>query len=107
MLLWKKWWEIEFFGTSFQTSQKSLEEERPTKILRETIIKKENGYEVGKSFNEIEKKMEKNFGPVLVQLRSLEKRLEKDAYLKISNQPSISNDVERRYVSELPEEKLY
>ena len=57
-------------------------------------------------FNENEGKLENSFGPVLGQLRSPEKRLEKDADLKISYRTTLTNDIGKSYISELPAEEL-
>ena len=53
-----------------------------------------------------QEKLENNFNPALGQLRSLEKRLDKDPDLKIRYQSTLTIDQKKGYISELSVEKL-
>ena len=73
---------MESFGAYVQADPRSANDKRANKILEATTIHDGERYSVGMLWVEDDVTLPNNFYSSLVQLKSLEKRLGKDASLK-------------------------
>ena len=94
----KKWYELESYGTFKQADPRSSADKRAQKILDSTTIHDGSRYIVGMLWAADNIYLPGNFYASLVQLESLEKRLEKDSNLKTQYASDIRSDVEKGYV---------
>ena len=88
-----KWWDIESYASNYDVTGHSKEEQRAIKTLEQTTQFKGERYEVGLLWREDEVKLPNNFYSAMGQLKSLERRLQKDETLKKRYQETIDTDV--------------
>ena len=80
----RSWYDIESYGAYKQVDSRSATDARATKILDETTYHDGSRYQVGKLWADDESCLPINYFSALIQLKSLERRLQKDADLKAS-----------------------
>ena len=93
-----KWWNIESYASNCDVTGHSKEEKRATKTLEQTTRFNGERYEVGLLWREEEMKLPNNFYSAMGQLKSLERRLQKDETLRMRYQGSIDTDVNAGHV---------
>ena len=76
-----KWWNIESYASNCDVTGHSKEEHRTIKTLQQTTQLNGKRYDVGLLWREDEMKLPKNFYSAKWQLKSLERRLQKDETL--------------------------
>ena len=98
----KSWYDIESFGANKQVDSRSAADARSHEILESTTIHNGLRYDVRMLWAADNTKLPNNYFS-LVQLKSLEKRLAKDEYLREKNTSTIKHDLNRGYVIEVPD----
>ena len=88
-----KWWDIESYTSNCDVTGHSKEEQRAIKTLEQTTRFNGERYEVGLLWREDEVKLPNNFYSAMGQLRSLERRLQKDETIKKRYKEAIDTDV--------------
>ena len=78
----RKWWDIESYASNCDVTGHSKEEQRAIKTLERTTRFNGERYEVGLLWRENEVKLPNNLYSAMGQLKSLERRLQKDEALK-------------------------
>ena len=78
----RSWYDIESYGAYKQVDSRSAADARALKILEETTYHDGNRYHVGMLWTEADSSLPNNYFSALVQLKSLERRLDKDPELK-------------------------
>ena len=96
-----KWWDIESYASNCEVTGHSKEEQRAIKT-------RFNGerFEVGLQWREDEVKLPINFYSAMGQLKSLERRLQKDETLKKRYQETIHTDVNAGYIRKVDQAEL-
>ena len=94
----RSWYDIESYGAYKQVDSRSATDARATKILDETTYHDGSRYQVGKLWADDESCLPNNYFSALIQLKSLERRLQKDADLKASYTKTISDDFSKGYI---------
>ncbi len=97
----KSWYEIESFGSYKQVDNRSASDEKALDILGRTTFHDGTRYSVGMLWAEENSQLPNNFFSTFAQLKSLEKRLEKDPELKSRYSQTIAEDVQKGYVVRL------
>ena len=77
-----KWWDIESYASNCDVTGHSKDEQRAIKTLEQMIGFNGERYEVGLLRREEEVKLPNNFYSAMGQLKSLERRLQKDEKMK-------------------------
>ena len=88
-----KWWDIESYSSNCDGTGHSKEGHRAIKTLEPTTHFNGERYEVGLLWLEDEVKLPNNFYSAMVQLKSLEQRLQKNKTLKRRHQENVDADV--------------
>ena len=101
-----KWWDIESYSSNCDGTELSKEEPWAIKTLEPTTQFKGERYEVGLLWQEDEVKLPNNFYSAMVQLKSLEQRLQKDKTLKRRHQGNVDADVKAGYVRKIEQTDL-
>ena len=101
-----KWWDIESYASNCDVTGDSKEEQRAIKTLEQTTRFNGERYEVGLLWREDEVKLPNNFYSAMGQLKSLERRLQKDETLKKRYQETIDTDVNAGYVRKVDQAEL-
>ena len=101
-----KWWDIESYAFNCDVTGHSKDEQRATKTLEQTTRFTGERYEVGLLWREDVVKLPNNFYSAMGQLRSLEKRLQKDDTLQQRYQETIHTDVKAGYVRKIDQIEL-
>ena len=101
-----KWWNIESYASNCDVTGHSKEEQRAIKTLEQTTRFNGERYEVGLLWREDEVKLPNNFYSAMGQLKSLERRLQKDEALKKRYQETIDTDVNAGYVRKVDQAEL-
>ena len=104
-----KWWDIESYASNSDVSGHSKEEQRAIKTLERTARFTGERYEVGLLWREDEVKFysaTNNFYSAMGQLKSLERRLQKDDMLQKRYQETIDTDVKAGYVRKVQQVEL-
>ena len=101
-----KWWDIESYASNCDVTGHSKEEQRAIKTLERTTRFNGERYEVGLLWREDEVKLPNNFYSAMGQLKSLERRLQKDETLKKRYQETIGTDVNAGYVRKVDQAEL-
>ena len=94
----RSWYDIESYGAYNQVDSRSATDVRATKILDETTYHDGSRCQVGMLWADDEICLPNNYFFALVQLKSLEGRLQKDADLKASCAKTISDDFSKGYI---------
>ena len=101
-----KWWDIESYTSNCDVSGHSKEEQRAIKTLEQTTRFNGERYEVGLLWREDEVKLPNNFYSAMGQLKSLERRLQKDETIRKRYQETIDTDVNAGYVRKVDQAEL-
>ena len=101
-----KWWDFESYASNCDVIGHSKEEERAIKTLEQTTQFNGERYEVGLLWREDEVKLPNNFYSAMGQLKSLERRLQKDETLRKRYQETIDTDVNAGYVRKVDQAEL-
>ena len=101
-----KWWDIESYASNCDVTGYSQEEQRAIKMFKQTTRFNGERYEVGLLWPEDEVKLQNNFYSARGQLKSLERRLQKDETLKKRYQETIDTDVNAEYVRKVDQAEL-
>ena len=101
-----KWWDIESYASNCDVTEHSEEEQRAIKTLEQTTRFNGERYEVGLLWREDEVKLPNNFYSALGQLKSLERRLQKDETLKKRYQETIDTYVNAGYVRKVDQAEV-
>ena len=88
-----KWWYVESYASNCDVTGHSKEKQRAIKMLEQTTRLNGEIYEVGLLWREDEVKLPNNFYSAMGQLKSLERRLQKDETLNKRYQETIDTDV--------------
>ena len=101
-----KWWDIESYASNCDVTGHSKDEQRAIKTLEQTTRFTGERYEVGRLWPEDKVKLPNNFYSAMGQLRSLEKRLQKNDTLRQRYKETIDTDVKAGYVCEIDQTEL-
>ena len=101
-----KWWDIESYASNCDITGYSKEEQREIKTLEQTTQFNGERYEVGLLWQEDEVKLPNKFYSAMGQLKSLERRLQKDETLRKRYQETIDSDVNAGYVRKVDQAEL-
>ena len=94
----RSWYEMESFAAMKQVDPRSAADARASKILQETTYHDGCRYQVGMLWADDESSLPNNYFSALVQLKSLERRLEKTSELKASYAQTIKDDFDKGYI---------
>ena len=94
----RSWYEMESYGAFKQVDPRSAADARAEKILERTTYHDGSRYQVGMLWAEDESSLPNNYFSALVQLKSLERRLGKDAELKERYSKTIHEDHSKGYI---------
>ena len=94
----RSWYDIESHGAYKQVDSRSVADARALEILEETTYHDGNRYHVGMLWTETESGLPNNFFSALVQLKSLERRLDKDPQLQQLYAKAIHHDLEKGFI---------
>ena len=97
----RSWYDIESYGVFKQVDSRSAADARAEKILEATTYHDGSRYRVGMLWAEDESSLPNNYFSALVQLKSLERRLGKDAELKERYTQTIKDDFSKGYIVEV------
>ena len=89
------WWELESYGSSETGDSQSLEDQYALKILEATTYHDGSRYVVGKLWSSEASSLPNNYYYALAQLRSLEKRFDRDPALKERYASTIKEDIQK------------
>ena len=104
-----KWWDIKSYASNCDTTSHSKEEQRAIKTLEQTTRFNGERYEVGLLWREEEVRLPNNFYSAMGQLKSLERRLQKDETLPKRSkryQETMDTDVNAGYVRKVDQTEL-
>ena len=94
----RSWYEMESFAAMKQVDLRSAADAKASKILQETTYHDGCRYQVGMLWADEESSLPNNYFLSLVQLKSLERRLEKTPELKASYAQTIEDDFDKYYI---------
>ena len=94
----KAWYDLESFGSCVQADPRSAADKRANKILATTTVHDGERYSVGMLWATDNVTLPNNYYAALVQLKSLERRLEKDPKLKSNYIKTVHDDIQKGYV---------
>ena len=97
----RRWYDIESFGTLKDVTPRSKADAKATEILERTTRHDGERYEVGMLWAEENSSLPNNFFSALAQLKSLERRLEKDDDLKQKYAATIADDFSKGYIEQV------
>ena len=99
----KTWWSMESYASNCSASGRSKEDDKALEMLK--AITKFDGerYEVGLLWKNAKPHLPNNYSSAVSQLKSLERRLEKDESLKQRYKETIDKDVQKGLVRILDE----
>ena len=97
----RSWYDIESYGAYKQVDSRSAADARALKILEETTYHDGNRYHVGMLWTEADSSLPNNYFSALVQLKSLERRLDKDPELKQLYAKTIHDDFNKGYITKV------
>ena len=101
-----KWWDIESYASNCDVTGHSKDEQRAIKTLEQRTQFNGERYEVGLLWREEEVKLPNNFYSAMGQLKSLERRLQKDETLRRRYQVTIDTGVNAGYVRKVDHTEL-
>ena len=102
----KSWWSMESYASNCSVSGRSKEDERALEMLKATTNFDGERHEVGLLWKNAKPHLPNNYSSAVSQLKSLERRLEKDANLKQRYKETIDVDVQKGFVRVLDEAEL-
>ena len=94
----RSWYEIESFAAKKQVDPRSAADARASKILQDTTYHDGCRYQVGMLWADDDSSLPNNYFSALVQLKSLERRLERTPDLKASYAQTIKDDFDKGYI---------
>ena len=94
----RSWYEMESFAAMKHVDPRSAADARASKILQETTYHDGCRYQVGMLWADDESSLPNNYFSALVQLKSLERRLERTPDLKTSYAQTIKGDFDKGYI---------
>ena len=97
----RSWYDIESYGAYKQVDSRSAADARALEILEETTYHDGNRYHVGMLWTEADSSLPNNSFSALVQLKSLERRLDKDPELKQLYAKTIQDDFNKNYITKV------
>ena len=97
----RSWYDMESYGAFKQVDSRSAADARAEKILDDTTYHDGSRYRVGMLWAEDDSSLPNNYFSALVQLKSLERRLAKDADLKERYSKTIQDDISKGYIVNL------
>ena len=97
----RSWYDIESYGAYKQVDSRSAADARALEILEETTYHDGNRYHVGMLWTEADSSLPNNYFSALVQLKSLERRLDKDPELKQLYAKTIHDDFKKSYITKV------
>ena len=95
----KRWYDIESFGAFKSVDSRSKADNRALRILESTTFHDSERYQVGMLWAEDNCKLPDNYFSALVQLKSLENKLNKNADLMSSYSKIIQDDLDKGYIT--------
>ena len=101
-----KWWDIKSYASNCNVTGHSKEEQRAIKMLEQTTRFNGERYDVGLLWREDEVKLPNNFYSAMGQLKSLERRIQKDETLRKRYQETIDTDFNAGYVRKSDQAEL-
>ena len=101
------WWQLESYGSSKTGDSQSLEHQYDLKILEATTYHDGSCYVVGRLWSSEAFSLPNNYYYALAQLRTLEKRLERDLALKERYASTIKEDIQKEFVIEVPSTEIF
>ena len=101
-----KWWDIKSYASNCDVNGHSKDEQRAIKSLEQTTRFTGERYEIGLLWREEEVQLPKNFYFAMGQLKSLERRAQKDDMLRKRYQETIDTDVKAGYVRKVKQVEL-
>ena len=101
-----KWWDIESYASNCDVTGHSKEQQRAIKTLEQTTRFTAERCEVGLLWREDEVNLSKKLYSAMGQLKSLERRLQKDDMLQKRYQETIDTDVKASYVRKVQQVEL-
>ena len=102
----KSWWSMELYASNCSVSGRSKEDNKALEMLKTTTKFDGERYEVGLLWKNSKPHLPNNYSSAVSQLKSLERRLEKDANLKQRYKETIDVDVQKGFVRILDEAEL-
>ena len=97
----RSWYEIESYGAYKQVDSRSAAGARALEILEETTYHDGNRYHMGMLWTEADSSLPNNYFSSLVQLKSLERRLDKDHELKKLYVKTIHDDFNKSNITKV------
>ena len=97
----RSWYDIESFGAFKQVDSRSAADARAEKILEATTYHDGSRYQVGMLWAEDESSLPNNYFSALVQLKSLKRRLKKDADMNERYTQTIRDNFSKGYIIEV------
>ena len=94
----RSWYELESFAAMKQVDLRTASDARASEILLETTYHDGCRYQVGMLWADDESSLPNNYFSALVQLKSLERRLEKTPELKAIYAQTIKDDFDKGYI---------
>ena len=94
----RSWYDIESYGAYKQEDSRSAADARALEILEETTYHDGIRYHVGMLSTEADSSLPKNYFSALVQLKSLERRLDKVAQLQQLYVKTFHDDLDKGYI---------
>ena len=102
----KTWWSMESYASNCSASGRSKEDGKALEMLKATTKFDGERYEVGLLWKNANPNLPNNYSSAVSQLKSLERRLEKDENLKQRYKETIDVDVQKGFVRVLDEAEL-
>ena len=94
----RSWYEMESFAAKKQVDLRSAADARESKILEHTTYHDGCRYQVGMLWADDDSSLPNNYFSALVQLKVLERRLERTPDLKASYAQTINDDFDKGYI---------
>ena len=94
----KTWYELESYGAFKQVDARSAADKRALSVLKNDTFHDGERYIVPMLWNDKESSLPNNYFSSLAQLKSLEKRLDKDPSLREKYAETIREDIQKGYV---------
>ena len=102
----KTWWSMESNASNCSASGRSKEDNKALEMLKATTMFDGEKYEVGLLWKNAKPHLPNNYSSAVSQLKSLERRLEKDENLKQRYKETIDVDVQKGFVRILDEAEI-
>ena len=102
----KTWWSMESYASNCSASGRSKEDDKALEMLKATTKFDGERYEVGLLWKNAKPHLPNNYSSAVSQLKSLERRLEKDENLKQRYKETIDVDLQKGFVRILDEAEI-